>query len=492
MELYRGSGKEVLSSDPSPERTRPEAETGLVEGTWPLHLEDERLCPELPTEVNCFYYLKTGFCGYGAVCQFNHPPRRDPVMRAARTGAVDYIPPRGHTLCQYYMRTGTCKFGVFCKFNHPTQGSVSTALVSLNSCGYPLRPGEKDCPFYMKTRWCKFGATCKFNHPQPADIPVSMPFPVQHPDPTPASFVGPVHPPSVHSSQQYGAMVTGSSLLPSYVPDPSSHVLVSPGMIYYPGWSPYQATVSSAASPTVQPTTWPSSFYGTVQFSPSVSSSSGLYQPPLSSLAASSGSPEEQSYPHGLYQPPLSSLAASSGSPEEQSYPQRRGQPECQHYMKTGDCKFGSKCRHHHPIYPNIQESNIILSSMGLPLRPGSEICLHFQQHGNCKDGRLCKFDHPMSELSYSPSASSLCDMPVVPYPVNSSLGTLAPSSSSSDLRPEGTSGLTKRGSVSSRSPLPPSTSASNASVSYILSRDEPIQDLSEENINPSAISKSI
>lgn len=43
------------------------------------------------------------------------------------------------------------------------------------------------------------------------------------------------------------------------------------------------------------------------------------------------------------------------------------------------------------------------------------------------------------SSLSYSPSASSLTDMPVAPYPLgSSSLGTLAPSSSSSsDQRTE-------------------------------------------------------
>lgn len=49
-----------------------------------------------------------------------------------------------------------------------------------------------------------------------------------------------------------------------------------------------------------------------------------------------------------------------------------------------------------------------------------------------------------MGTLSYSPSASSLADMPVAPYPVGSSMGTLAPSSSSSDLRPELMSGSSK------------------------------------------------
>lgn len=104
--------------------------------------------------------------------------------------------------------------------------------------------------------------------------------------------------------------------------------------------------MSPTASLTAQPTTWSSSFYGTVQCSPFVSS-----------------------FP-GPYQPPLSSLAASSGSQKEQSYPQRPGQPECQYYMNTGDCKFGSSCRYHHPIDPTLQETSIIISPMGLPLRP--------------------------------------------------------------------------------------------------------------------------
>ncbi|KAK7303136.1 hypothetical protein RJT34_14037 [Clitoria ternatea] len=51
-------------------------------------------------------------------------------------------------------------------------------------------------------------------------------------------------------------------------------------------------------------------------------------------------------------------------------------------------------------------------------------------------------------DLSYSPSAS-LADMPVAPYPVDSKIGTLSPSSSS-ELRLELTSGSSKE-SVPSR-----------------------------------------
>ncbi|CAH2041981.1 unnamed protein product [Thlaspi arvense] len=75
----------------------------------------------------------------------------------------------------------------------------------------------------------------------------------------------------------------------------------------------------------------------------------------------------------------------------------------------------------------------------------GAPLCTHYTQNGVCKFGPSCKFDHPMPTLSYSPSASSLADMPIAPFPVGSSTGTLALSSSSSDLRPELISGRPTR-----------------------------------------------
>ncbi|MCI44728.1 zinc finger CCCH domain-containing protein ZFN-like, partial [Trifolium medium] len=53
------------------------------------------------------------------------------------------------------------------------------------------------------------------------------------------------------------------------------------------------------------------------------------------------------------------------------TFPERPGQPECQFYMKTGDCKFGAVCRFHHPRQRLIPASpDCLLSPMGLPLRP--------------------------------------------------------------------------------------------------------------------------
>lgn len=110
-------------------------------------------------------------------------------------------------------------------------------------------------------------------------------------------------------------------------------------------------------------------------------------------------------------------------------------------------------------------------------LNQGLPVCHHYTQRGQCKFGPACKFDHPMSpmrELSYSPSASSLADMPVAPYPVGSSVGTLAPSFSSSELRLEHVSGVSKDSSSTRMSSS--LSSSSSGSVGSILTKSVPVQ----------------
>lgn len=74
----------------------------------------------------------------------------------------------------------------------------------------------------------------------------------------------------------------------------------------------------------------------------------------------------------GPYTPLPSSVGPSSSSQKEQIFPERPGQPECQYYMRTGDCKFGSSCKYHHPPEWDTPKTNCVLSPMGLPLRPVS------------------------------------------------------------------------------------------------------------------------
>ena len=58
--------------------------------------------------------------------------------------------------------------------------------------------------------------------------------------------------------------------------------------------------------------------------------------------------------------------------PSESVFPERPGQPECQFYMKTGDCKFGTVCKFHHPRDRQAPPPDCLLSPIGLPLRPVS------------------------------------------------------------------------------------------------------------------------
>ena len=53
---------------------------GNAEPLWQLGLGGGgEAYPERPDEADCIYYLKTGFCGYGARCRFNHPRDRGGV-----------------------------------------------------------------------------------------------------------------------------------------------------------------------------------------------------------------------------------------------------------------------------------------------------------------------------------------------------------------------------------------------------------------------------
>ncbi|KAL0348700.1 UNVERIFIED_CONTAM: Zinc finger CCCH domain-containing protein 34 [Sesamum angustifolium] len=437
MERYSGTqAMEAVPVDPVAEWAAPEPMWQLGLGGGPESY------PERPDEPDCIYYLRTGFCGYGNRCRFNHPRDRSMAMGALRAGAGEYPERVGQPVCQYYLRTGMCKFGASCKYHHPKHGVGSSAPVTLNVYGYPLRPGEKECSYFVKTGQCKFGVTCKFHHPQPAGIQVpAPPGPGAGPLAAPAGYPS-VQSPSGQSSQQYGVIqgnwpVARPAMLPgSYVPGSYGPMLFPQELFLFLVGLPIrffemmlccakfykymvQAPVSPMASSSAQPTVGPGPIYGLTQLSPSATAYTGPF------LSVTSTGP-------------------SSSSQKEHPFPERPGQPECQYYLKTGDCKFGATCKYHHPPEWSAPKINFVLSPMGLPLRPGAPLCSHYAQNGVCKFGPSCKFDHPMRILSYSPSASSLTDMPVAPYPVGSTNATLAPSTSSSDLRPELLSGYNK------------------------------------------------
>ncbi|XP_022770999.1 zinc finger CCCH domain-containing protein 32-like isoform X1 [Durio zibethinus] len=465
MEMYgRNPAWNGSQSGHQPEWSPAGAETGLEESMLQLSLRGTEPYPERPGVADCVYYMRTGFCAYGNRCRYNHPRNRAAVEAAVR--ATGEYPDRpGEPACQFYLKTGTCKFGASCKFHHPKHGGGSFSHVPLNIYGYPLRPGEKECSYYLKTGQCKFGITCKFHHPQLAgtSMPVSAP-----------QFYQPVQSPSVPIPEQYGGAsssvrVARPPLLPgSFVQGAYGPVLFSPGVVPIPGWSHYSAPVSPVLSPGAQPAVGATSLYGLTQLSSSTPSLAGPYP----SLPSSTG--------------------LSSSNQKEQTFPERPGEPECHYYMRTGDCKFGSSCRYHHPRDRVVPQTNCVLSPMGLPLRPGVQHCAFYLQNGQCKFGPTCKFDHPVGTIRYSPSASSLIDMPVAPYPVGSLLATLAPSSSSSELRPELISG-SKKDSYLSRIPSSASTSSSSVGLIFSQTGSVPLSDLqfSSQSSGPLSSSRS-
>lgn len=143
MDLYgRNSarnGPQSGQQQQQPEWTPSGTETGLEESMWQLGLRGSESYPERQGVPNCVYYMRTGFCGYGSRCRYNHPHDRAAVAEAVRaTGEYPERP--GEPACQYYLKTGTCKFGASCKFHHPKDGGGSLSQAPPNIYGYPLRP----------------------------------------------------------------------------------------------------------------------------------------------------------------------------------------------------------------------------------------------------------------------------------------------------------------------------------------------------------------
>ncbi|GMI65912.1 zinc finger protein 1, PENTA 1 [Hibiscus trionum] len=365
--------------------------------------------PERPGELDCSYYIRTGLCRFGATCRFNHPPNRKLAIAAARMKGE--FPERvGQPECQYYLKTGTCKFGATCKFHHPRDKAGIDGRVSLNFLGYPLRPNETECAYYLRTGQCKFGSTCKFHHPQPTNMMVSLR----------GSPIYPTVPSPTAPGQQsfLGGLTNWSraSFIPSprWQGPPSYAPLILPqGMVSVPNWNAYNGQLASvSSSENLHQTNGNNQIYGTSRSNESVTAGS----------QASFSQFHSGSAPAGFY-----------ALQRENVFPERPGQPECQFYMKTGDCKFGAVCRFHHPRERVLPAPDCMLSPIGLPLRPGEPLCIFYSRYGICKFGPSCKFNHPMGVFTFNYSPSSQYDAPVHRF-LGSSSGTAGLTLSSEGL----------------------------------------------------------
>ncbi|XP_077221019.1 zinc finger CCCH domain-containing protein 33-like isoform X2 [Tasmannia lanceolata] len=324
--------------------------------------------PDRPGELDCIYYLRTGLCGYGSNCRFNHPANTGQVLQSRGE-----LPERvGQPDCEYFLKTGTCKFGATCKYHHP-RNRHDVGQVQLNILGLPMRQEEKSCSYYMRTGFCKFGIACKFNHPQPAALGAVLP--VRGPS-TYGSMGLSGAPPS--GLRYMGGLSTWSLPRAPYMSGQHMQVplaympfVLSPsqGMIPAQGWSTYTNALNH------------------------VSSNDALG----SNRAYNSKHPGE---PGSSYQLHPSTFI--------EHFPERPDQPECQYYMRTGSCKFGQICKYHHPKERSAALAMVTLGPLGLPLRPGQTVCTFYGTYGICKYGSTCKFDHPLAVGYHNYSLPSL------------------------------------------------------------------------------------
>ncbi|CAL4907035.1 unnamed protein product [Urochloa decumbens] len=372
------------------------------EAMWQMTLGGESMehgpFPERIGEPDCSYYMRTGLCRFGATCKFNHPPNRKLAVAAARMKG-EYPYRVGQPECQYYLKTGTCKFGATCKFHHPRERAAIATRVQLNVLGYPIRPNEKECAYYLRTGQCKFASTCKFHHPPPSNTMVAVRGSVYSPGQ------------SATSPGTYPGAVTNWTLSrsASFIASPRwpghsgyAQVIVPQGLVQVPGWTPYAAQMGSSSPDDQQRTPGTTQYYTSSHQSETTGMGDhGMYP-----------SYQAGSVPVGLY--------AVQG---ENIFPERPDQPECQFYMKTGDCKFGAVCKFNHPKERLIPAPNCALSPLGLPLRPGEPICTFYSRYGICKFGPNCKFDHPMGTHMYGTATSPTGDAPTMHYQLASSPG---------------------------------------------------------------------
>ncbi|XP_009418524.2 zinc finger CCCH domain-containing protein 3-like isoform X1 [Musa acuminata AAA Group] len=326
----------------------------LEEAMWQLKIEDGREAadgqlnpyPDRPGEPDCLHYLRTGKCGFGSKCKYNHP-----ALGVQNTQFSGELPQRdGQPDCQFFLKTGSCKYGITCKYHHP-RDKHEIHMVQLNVLGLPIRKDEKPCAYYMKTGSCKYGVACKFNHPQPASRGSSFP-------------------------------VTGSSVYDySGYMAPTSGPHVSGGISqWHLSRIPYMSNPTTQGLPAYVPLVLPPS-QGTIP----------VPQGWISYMGSTNHISSTDMPAPGL----TAKHQEQPGPGVPLSLPDRPDQPECQFYMKTGNCKYGSSCKYHHPKERN-QPAMATIGPLGLPLRPGQPVCTFYAAYGSCNYGTACKFDHPL------------------------------------------------------------------------------------------------
>ncbi|KAL6975030.1 Zinc finger CCCH domain-containing protein 37 [Sarracenia purpurea var. burkii] len=345
--------------------------------------------PQRPGEKDCSHYMQTRTCKFGDICKFDHPiwvpeggiPDWKEVPLVATSESLPERP--GEPDCPYFLKTQRCKFGLRCKFNHPKDKMVP--LDAQEGAGFsilPERPSEPLCAFYMKTGKCKYGVTCKFHHPKDIQLPSAGEDNGENlQTDTAISNDGTAGEIKIMKPPFTPALLHNSKGLPVRPGELDCPFYLKTGSCKYGSTCRYNHPDRYAITPSA------AAMGPALMASPAAHLNIGVVNPAASFL---------QTFDPRLTQTTQLGLAPAI-------YPQRPGQIECDFYMKTGVCKFGEKCKFHHPIDRSAttlstieaQQQNVKLSLAGLPRREGAVHCPYYMKTGTCKYGATCRFDHP-------------------------------------------------------------------------------------------------
>merc|ERR1719247_3790630 len=161
-------------------------------------LLNSRGYPLRPGAQTCQMYVDYNKCAFGTSCIMNHPdnPKGDDndtwsdfSDEGPKLNKRGYIRRPGRAICSFYQKSGHCGFGPSCRFDHPegidgppapamATGAVADmatevpgAMGNLNSLGYPRNSGKDQCRHYAMFGYCEYGAICRWDHPEPSELP---------------------------------------------------------------------------------------------------------------------------------------------------------------------------------------------------------------------------------------------------------------------------------------------------------------------------------
>ncbi|XP_073313848.1 zinc finger CCCH domain-containing protein 3-like [Primulina huaijiensis] len=305
--------------------------------------------PNRPGEPDCIYYLRTGTCGYGSNCRFNHPSNGGHDYGVRNTAE---LPERaGQPDCGFYLKTGWCKYGSSCKYHHPKDRPVDSSAVP-NILGLPMREDSKSCLHYMRTGLCKYGYACKFHHPQPL----------------PTANVLPVVGPAVVSSSgapSVGELPTASFSKTTYFPSPSMQLSQSYMPLFLSpsqGWSTYVGSFSPLSMTTVHAAPAPNGKLSASYLPERPDQPECRYFMNYGSCKYG----QDCKYNHPREK--ISQLTSSSLGPL--GLPLRPGHPVCSYYSLYGLCKYGPTCKFDHPLDAYSYAYSLSIPPLATPYSP--------------------------------------------------------------------------------------------------------------------------